>query len=166
MRIRPFIESRDYKALESWIDSERTNAMWCANHLPYPLSRERLHALLKENAAELTDGAYVATEDTGEPVGFFCYSISVEENTGFFKLVIVDKKKRGAGLGEEMLRLALRYAFEITGVASARLNVFAQNTGAKRCYEKVGFWTESVTKNGYTYRGEPWNICHMVISKK
>ena len=43
MRIRPYIESKDYKYLEKWIDSERIHALWCANQIPYPVSKEGFH---------------------------------------------------------------------------------------------------------------------------
>ena len=50
MRIRPYIESKDYKYLEKWIDSERIHALWCANQIPYPVSKEGFHDLLGKNA--------------------------------------------------------------------------------------------------------------------
>ena len=38
-----------------------------------------------------------------------------------------------------MLKLALQYAFDITGVELVQLNVFDENVVAKHCYEKIGF---------------------------
>ena len=81
----------------------------------------------------------MATGQDGEPVGFFCYSVNSKDNEGFLKFVVVDDQKRGMGCGKEMLHLALRYAFCITGVERVRLNVFEENSAAKHCYEKVGF---------------------------
>jgi hypothetical protein len=78
MRIRPYIESRDYEYIEKWIDDEKTHALWCANLIPYPVTKENFHAFLETNAVEWTDSAYVATETNGEIIGFFCYSINVE----------------------------------------------------------------------------------------
>ena len=30
MRIRPYIESRDYEYIEKWVDNEKIHALWCA----------------------------------------------------------------------------------------------------------------------------------------
>ncbi|MBD5460653.1 MAG: GNAT family N-acetyltransferase [Lachnospiraceae bacterium] len=166
MRIRPYIESKDYEYVEKWIDDEKIHALWCANLIPYPVTRENLHVFLERNAIEWTDSAYVATETDGSPVGFFCYSINVDDDTGFLKFIIVDPKKRGTGYGKEMLKLAIQYAFEITDVKSVHLNVFRENRIAKHCYEKIGFVEESMTENVFSYKNELWSRCHMVIPKR
>lgn len=163
MRIRPFIESKDYEYLEKWIDSERGHALWCANLLPYPITREKLHAFLEKDAADWTGSAYVATEDDGTVIGFFCYSLNTETNAGFLKFIIVDSHKRGTGCGSAMIRLALQYAFAVTGAECVQLNVFAENAAAKRCYEKAGFTERMVDKNVFSYKEERWSRCNMVV---
>ncbi|MBD5495537.1 MAG: GNAT family N-acetyltransferase, partial [Lachnospiraceae bacterium] len=124
MRIRPYIESKDYEYLAKWVDNEKIHAMWSANLIPYPITKENLHSLLEKSAMDWTDSAYVATESDGKIIGFFCYSANVEDNTGFLRFVIVDSQMRGKGCGKEMLQLALQYAFNITGVELVQLNVF------------------------------------------
>ncbi|MDE7113622.1 MAG: GNAT family N-acetyltransferase, partial [Acetatifactor sp.] len=89
-----------------------------------------------------------------------------DDNTGFLKFVIIDRNKRGAGYGKEMLKLAIQYAFDITGVKLVQLNVFDENIVAKHCYEKIGFIEENMTKNIFPYKNELWSRCHMVISKR
>ncbi|MCM1048154.1 MAG: GNAT family N-acetyltransferase [Clostridiales bacterium] len=165
MRIRPYIEDKDYEYIEKWIDDEKVHALWCANLISYPVTKENLHNFLGKSAMEWTDSAYVATESNGKVVGFFCYSINIDDNSGFLKFVIVDSKKRGAGYGKEMLNLALQYAFNITGVDLVRINVFEDNIAAKQCYTKIGFVVESITKGDFQYKDELWNRCHMVIEK-
>ena len=164
MRIRPYIEDKDFEYLAKWIDDEKIHALWCANLMPYPITKENLHSFLEKNAMEWTDSAYVATEDNGKVTGFFCYSVNVDDNSGFLKLIVVDREKRGAGYGKKMLQLALKYAFEITGVESVRINVFDRNAAAKHCYE-IGFVEESISKDIFPYKDETWNRCHMIIKK-
>lgn len=166
MRIRPYIEGNDYEYLKRWIDSEKIHALWCANLMPYPITKENLNILLEKNAAEWADSAYVATENNGRAVGFFCYSVNVDNNEGFLKFVIVDNKERGKGYGKEMLQLALQYAFHITGAGLVQLNVFDNNLAAKHCYEKVGFVERNITKNAFTYHDESWSRCNMIIVKE
>ncbi|MCM1040393.1 MAG: GNAT family N-acetyltransferase [Ruminococcus sp.] len=165
MRIRPYIESKDYEYIAKWIDNEKVHAMWCAGRIPYPVTKENFQRFLEKNALDWVDSAYVATEDDGETVGFFCYCVNTDDNTGFLKFVIVDREKRGTGYGEKMLRLALQYAFTITGVDLVQLNVFDENTAAKRCYEKVGFVADSVVEEAFSYQGEVWRRCHMVVGR-
>ena len=165
MRIRPYIESRDYEYLEKWSGDARTHALWCANLFPYPLTREGMHNVLEKDAREREGCAYVAAEDNGEPAGFFCYSVNAESNVGFFKFIIINSEKRGMGYGQRMLKLALRYAFEITGVKAVRLNVFKENESACRCYEKAGFSEKSVEENVFSYQDERWSRCRMELRK-
>ena len=165
MRIRPYIPGKDYEYLSKWIDDERTHSFWCANRFPYPITPESFHDFLEKISIEWTESAYVATEDNGQVVGFFCYSVNTEDNIGFLKFVIVDKAKRGNGYGKEMLHLALQYAFQITGTTAVQLNVFNENIAAKQCYEKVGFVERNVEKYAFAYKDELWSRCNMIITK-
>lgn len=166
MRIRPYIPNKDYESVSTWINDERTHALWCANRLPYPITQQSFHNFLEEIAREWTDSAYVATEDNGQAVGFFCYSINTNDNIGFLKFVIVDNAKRGKGYGKEMLRLALQYAFQITGAEAVQLNVFHENAAAKHCYEKVGFVERKIDKDVFPYKDELWSRCNMITYKQ
>ena len=88
--------------------NERTHAFWCANLLPYPMTRKSFHDLLERNAIDWTDSAYVATEDNGQATGFFCYSVNTTDNTGFLKFVIVDKMSLNLSIrGEKNCELIL-----------------------------------------------------------
>lgn len=165
MRIRPYIPNKDYEDVSNWIDNERTHSFWCANRLSYPISQKSFHDFLEKNSLDWTDSAYVATEDNGQAVGFFCYSVNTESNIGFLKFVIVDNTKRGKGYGKGMLNLALQYAFQITGAEAVQLNVFNENTLAKRCYEKVGFVERNIEKDVFPYKDELWSRCNMIASK-
>ena len=166
MRLRPYIKSKDFKYITGWIDNERSHALWCANNFPYPITAETFHGFLEKTMEEWTIGAFVATNDHGNIVGFFRYSVNTKSNEGFLASVIVDNKLRGKGYGKEMILLALRYAFEMTGAELVQLNVFTENTDAKRCYERLGFVERSVEKDVFAYQDELWSICNMVITKQ
>ena len=166
MRIRPYIPGKDYEYVSKWVDDERTHAFWCANRLPYPITQQSFHVFLEKNAVDWTDNAYIATENDGQAVGFFCYSVNTTDNIGFLKFVIVDKTKRGKGYGKEMLNLALQYAFQITGANAVQLNVFNENALAKQCYEKVGFVERSIDKDVFPYKDELWSRCNMMVLKQ
>lgn len=165
MRIRPYIPDKDYEYVSKWIDDKRTHAFWCANRLPYPMTQQSFHDFLKKNAIDQADSAYVATEDNGQTVGFFCYSVNPADNIGFLKFIIIDKTKRGKGCGKEMLKLALQYAFQITGAKAVQLNVFNENALAKQCYEKAGFVERKTDKDAFSYKDELWSRCNMIAER-
>lgn len=89
------------------------------------MTRKSFDALLKKASMDWTDSAYTATENSGQPAGFFCYSVNTKDNVGFLKFIVVDSAKRGKGYGREMLRLALRYAFAYKDELWSRCNMIA-----------------------------------------
>ena len=165
MRIRPYLECKDFEAIKGWITDERTHAFWCAGHTNFPLEKEDFSTLLKEIAEMFGDAPFVATTDEGEVVGFFCYGLNYEKNEGMLKFVMVDGSKRGRGIGKEMIKLALKYAFEITKADTVQLNVFPENERAKKCYESIGFVERNTTPGCFKFKDEYWSRCNMVIGK-
>ncbi len=166
MRLRPYFGKLDYKYVEQWVNDERTHALWCAGLLPRPLTEEAMEAFLEKDGKEWDGFAYMATEDDGKPVGFFIYSVNAEENSGFLKFIVLNRELRGKGYGVQMIKLALKYAFDITGVKSVQLNVFQGNRAAMRCYEKAGLTVRRIDENAYQYGDEQWTRCNMVIERQ
>lgn len=81
------------------------------------------------------------------------------------KFVMVDQDLRGQGYGKEMLSLAVKYAFEITKADAVQLNVFSENTGAKKCYLSVGFSERTNTDRAFSFNEELWGRCNMIIKR-
>ena len=165
LRLRPFIFSRDFGIISKWITKPREHAMWCAGRTKFPIEREDFTRMLEDIAENCGDSPFVATDTNGIPVGFFCYSVDPETNTGMFKFVMVDPALRGRGLGSKMLRLALSYAFGFTGAEKVDLCVLSANYGAKKCYESIGFTEMNTDENALRYEDEVWERCHMSIEK-
>lgn len=166
MRIRPYIESKDFEVISQWITDEKTHAMWCANTIDYPIVKENFDSVLEYGAFKYSDSAYVATTDVGEVIGFFCYSSNLETNEGMLKFVMVDDKYRGKGYGKEMIALAIKYAFEITKVDAVQLNVFSVNARAKQCYISSGFSERRTDDNVFKFKNELWGRCNMVVNRE
>lgn len=165
MRLRPFILCFDFDEVKNWISDERTHAMWCANRIKYPIEKENFEEIMLEAAIKSGDIPYVATTDDGKVVGFFCYSVNLSLNEGMLKFVMVTPEQRGKGLGKAMLQLAVEYAFNITKAESVQLNVFSENTMAKKCYENVGFIIRKTDVNAFIFKDESWGRCNMIINK-
>ncbi len=156
LRLRPY-QDADAKAILSWPMDEKSFYQWTAGRLgAYPLTRERfdqLESLLR-----------FILLDENEPAGFFTLRNPGETMDELrFGFVIVDHRKRGRGYGKEMLRLGLKYAFEIYGAKQASLGVFENNPSAYYCYKAAGF-TDVPTEKPETYRvlGEDWKCREMI----
>ncbi len=166
MKIRRYDENTDFDKIKSFADDEYTHALWCACRTAFPLEREGFDRLLCDIKASCGDEPFCAEDDSGETIGFFCYSQTPDTQEGMLKFVIVSKDKRGKGLGREMLTYALRLAFGERQAKSVRLMVFLQNERAIRCYESVGFKVRHTEKDAFCYKDEKWSRCSMVIEKE
>ena len=164
MRLRPY-QKKDFEVISKWITQERAHALWCANLIPYPLEKKGFDELLAEAEERFGDSPFVATTEEGKVVGFFCFSVNLSTNEGMLKFVVIDASERNKGYGCEMLKLAVKYAFEIAKVDAVQLNVFAENPGARKCYEKVGFKERALTEGAFRYKEEAWGRCNMVIKR-
>ena len=164
MHLRPY-NSNDFDTIQKWSTDARTHAMWSANILPYPLELTGFEKAMADVAVKWGDTPFVAEADNGKIIGFFSFSLNHDTKEAMLKFVIIDSKMRGKGYGREMLELAVKYAFEEKGAEAVQLNVFAENTGARKCYTKAGFTDRSVTENVFSFKDEKWSRCNMVAVK-
>lgn len=159
MHLRTYNEQTDFIHIKNWISDERTHALWCANLLSYPFSKEGLYKYLTEqilSSEKEYDGAYVYVNEDDRPVGFFIYSVNEQDKSGFVRFIMVDNTSRGKGYGTGMLKELQRFSYDKTGVTSIRLNVFDVNTAARKCYEKAGFHVIRDTPDAFSYQNETW----------
>ena len=69
-----------------------------------------------------------------------------------FRILIFTHDAIGKGIGEEATRLTVNYAFNRLNAHRVHLGVHADNIGAIKCYEKVGFKEEGrLREDLYTY---------------
>ena len=160
LRLRPYLDA-DADVILSWPMDEKSFYQWTAGRLgPYPLSGDQF--------ARLDFLTRFTLLDEMEPAGFFTLrnpnGTPEEVRFGF---VIADPRKRGRGYGKEMLRLGLRYAFEIYGARKATLGVFENNPAAYFCYKAAGF-RDTPAQNPETYRvlGEDWKCLELTMEKE
>jgi ribosomal protein S18 acetylase RimI-like enzyme len=85
--------------------------------------------------AEYDPELWFLAEHDSVPIGaVLCWT------SGFVKDLVVRESWRGRGLGEALMRQALR-AFLARGVTAVELKVHADNERAVRLYERLGFRT-------------------------
>ena len=165
MRLRPYIHSHDFDKIKNWIQDERTHAMWCANHMKFPIEKEDFAETLDKMYEKHGDCPFVAVTDDDRAVGFICCSFCAESKESMLAFVMVDPKERGNGTAVAMLGLAAKYCFELLGADAVQLNVFDVNIPAVKCYEKAGFTARRLDKDAFAYNYEKWGRCNMVLRK-
>lgn len=170
MHLRIYNEQTDFSYIASWIQDERTHALWCAQLLSYPLSKDELHNYLKEQGLKFYsqsrsdpypkekehDGAYVYVDEHDRPTGFFVFTVNKQDRSGFLRFIMVDSTVRGRGYGSQMLGQLLQFAYENVGVVAVRLIVFDVNAPAMNCYRKLGFSVMDNATTDFHYQNETW----------
>ena len=157
LRIRPY-RLEDADTIISWSPDKRAFYQWSAGVLgDYPIT-------CKEFEFVNSLMAFTAFDETGI-IGFFTLRNSEEQidelRIGF---IIIDPMQRGTGRGKEMLKLALKYSFELYGAKRVSLGVFENNEPAYYCYRAVGF-RDIISDETEIYQilNEEWKCKEMVI---
>lgn len=166
IRLRPY-KSGDARFLLNWFADERTFRMWCADRFDYPLTAEQLETYRRQYENDPNGWSFTALEESGAPVGHLMMRLADYENGSVhIGFVAVAPEMRGRGYGKEMVRQALRYAFEILGVRRATLGVFDCNPAAHACYLACGFRDEEVSEGAFPFHGEAWGRIGMAAEKE
>ena len=143
LRLRPY-KPCDADTILGWIKDEDAFRKWSTDRYPhYPITADDMnHKYMDCNGDCMEpDNFYPMTafDETGI-VGHLILRFTDEEKKVLrFGFVIVDDSKRGMGYGKQMLRLALRYAFDILKARKVTLGVLENNPGAYYCYKAAGF---------------------------
>ena len=163
LRLRPY-KSCDAETIAAWIKNETVFCNW---------GGERFGSYSITPAS--TDNKYIGDNgDCVEPDNFYPW-VAVNEDervvdhlimryTGGdhrqlrFGWVIVDDTLRGKGYGQQMLRLGLRYAFELLQAEVVTIGVLEGNEAARQCYRKVGFLETGLVQEG------DWMVVEMRIT--
>lgn len=131
--LKPF-EKRDAALLSRWLSDESVFHLICGEKYgTYPVSTQDII-----NYYNNLDGAH--------PMTAFCENRAVGHilickngENALLGSVVVDKCERGRGLGKEMLKAAVGYAFETLKAKEVCIGVFEENHGALALYKALGF---------------------------
>jgi RimJ/RimL family protein N-acetyltransferase len=76
-------------------------------------------------------------------------------------MVIGDPADWGRGLGSEAARLLIGYGFDSVNLHRIWLEVYEDNTAARKIYEKLGFRVEGTMREHGFRDGRWWNLFYM-----
>ncbi len=164
LRLRPY-KACDAEAVVSWTDDETGFRKWSSDRFDsYPITAEYLNR--HYDAMAFSDSFFAMTAfDEAGPVGHLIMRFPGEnKNVVRFGFVIVDSRKRCMGYGKEMMRLAIRYAFDILRVEKITMGVFENNAPAYRCYRASGLRDVTAQEaEYYQIMGERWKCLELEL---
>ena len=79
--------------------------------------------------------------------------IDRDQHSASYSVGVFVADLRGRGLGREVTRLVLAWAFEVLGVHRVELQVLAGNRRAINCFRACGFRREGVRREAELYPG-------------
>jgi len=160
--LRPF-DRLDFDRLLGWIDSPEALVQWAGPFFHFPLDAQQLETYRAsgEGAAPIRR-IYTACVAAGEPVGHIELN-EIDEHSARLCRVMIDRRRRGQGLGQAMVRRALQVGFDDLHLHRIDLGVFDFNTAAIRCYEAEGFAREGHLREVRRVGGAFWSLGLMAI---
>ena len=165
MRLRPYKKCDD-KYIINWFDDEKKFQMWSAGDYNYPLNQEQLQEHRQRFEENENAWLFSMLNDEGTPVGHVAIkNADYKLDSAYIGFIVVDPEQRGKGYGKELVNLITKYIFDILKINKVTLYVYAQNIGAIKCYESVGFKQESVEISQFNYKKEKWDRYLMVKTK-
>lgn len=132
--LRPFA-AQDDDLLISWFANADELRLFAGNSLRWPLDRSQLAAI----RAESTVKAWTAVERaTDEVVGHIELAHLTDRRWGRLSRVAIAPRRRGEGLGRELVAAALDEAVR-AGMTGVDLRVYGVNAAARATYLAAGF---------------------------
>ncbi len=159
--LTPFQPS-DFDRLISWIGDKDLLVTIAGTEWTYPLTAEQLQVYLdkpESHAFNLVDDAQNITLGHTELIVYDDGTCKID------KLIIGDPAYRGKGLCPQVMQELLDYAFTQLPIHTVELNVFDWNSGAIRCYEKVGFQVNPAKKQTFEVDEHEWVAFNMSVQK-
>lgn len=168
LRLRPY-KTCDAKEIVSWIHTEEDLYKWSSDRFgAFPISEDDINTKYIDNNGDCPDPEdfypVTALDDNGVVGHLILRYTDKEKKILRFGFVIVDDAIRGKGYGKEMLKLAMKYAYDILKVEKITLGVFENNPAAYHCYKAAGF--EDASEIMLDVYGNQWKCIEMESNKK
>lgn len=165
LRLRPY-KKCDAEIIVSWLKDEAGFMKWSAGQYDhFPISADDMNSYYERFADSDSNFQMTAFDDNGVCGHMIMRFLDEEKQKLRFGFIIVDSSRRGKGYGSGMLKLALKYAFEILKVSEVSLGVFDNNPSAIKCYESVGLKKGKYNEGELKYKDESWRTFDMRICK-
>ena len=171
LHLRPY-KPGDAETILSWCTDEAAFRRWTSDRYDaFPITAADMNGKYLAHNGDCTepDNFYPMTafDDTGIVGHLILRYTGGDKKQIRLGFVIVDDAKRGRGYGKGMLRLALKFAFELLGAEIVTLGVFENNLPAYHCYKAAGFTGVPMAKPETCHiLGETWNILELQMTRE
>lgn len=149
--LRPARDSDIDDRLAHPIDPEEEDAYGSTWRREWDGSRYHTREHLEGSAAPRPPHYQWAVEHDGRCVGSAGLRVNVDQHRATYSVGLFGAALRGRGLGKEITRLVLDWAFGPLGAHRVQLEVLDGNDRAIRCYEACGFRREGVRREAELY---------------
>ena len=139
--VRPFDESDLPMLTDIAAASHYDSRFYYDRRFPRPRVDDLYRIWIERSCRGWADRVFVA-ESNGKPVGYVSCHLHAPD-TGSIGLLAVSSDRRGARIGESLVKAALGFFFE-NGRANATVVTQGRNIASQRLYQRCGFITESV----------------------
>lgn len=164
IHLHAFTEA-DIDRLIAWMPTAEFLMQWAGPSYQFPLTQEQVMVSLA-----LTEGdepevlMFKAVDEGGVVVGHIeLLNIDRRNRLATMGRVLLAPEARGRGLGQALVRAALRVAFDDLGLHRVGLGVFDFNGPAIRCYERAGFRHEGTMRDYRRIGDGYWSLCMMSV---
>ncbi len=160
-RLVPF--DPDYAArVAEWCRGPH-EAYWLAPQTPPPLTAEKVIGWRQAGRTALMMVGVAG----GAPIGYGETNLlSLRRKEFWLGHVVLDPAWRGRGLGRELTRLLLRYAFGKLDARRVTLVVFPRNVAAVACYRSVGMIDDGYEVHGFAAYGTRERLLRMAVERR
>jgi len=135
IQLKPFTPG-DFKTLIAWIADEALLTQFAGPVFTFPLTEEQLHHYLEDAHRSVFKVVDSTTQCT---IGHAEIYNNQHGSVRLCRVLIGDEKFRGKGFGQAIIQALISYSLKELHATTISLNVYTWNTGAIKCYEKVGF---------------------------
>jgi len=151
-------EEADFSWLQGWVTSPELLFQFSGGHFSYPLNFEQLMNYRAEHPDRLMYTAWMEEQ----PVAF---GEIIPQDSGqprLGRILVGNPAMRGQGVGTRFVSALVEECGRLYDCNTVELNVWDENTGAIRCYEKAGFVFQPDDRVVLQAFGRDFNIHKMV----
>ncbi len=166
IEIIPFSKEH-FSSLKNEVPDSRFLVQWAGNKYIFPLSWEQMSAFMdkKQNGKQVNYLFSAHARNINVIIGHVQLTVAdSEEKIGRVGSVLVFKRYRGRGFGNDLMKLIMNKGFIEMKMKELKLNVFGFNTPALRCYEKCGFRIDR--RDEFRHEGEYWELVKMAMTRE
>lgn len=156
-------QTKQIAELFSWFQSEEDVLLWAGANMSWPLERKDMVSLIREHKGQAPRREVWAVFQNNEMVGHFQIRLNRRLRTAGLGRIALAPKKRGQGLSNEVVHMALVKAFSHAWVHRAELMVYDHNHPAIAAYRANGFSLEGTRRETTPIQNKLWNTNMMSI---